>query len=73
MILYSICQISIYYVKIYQKTLQPENIILNSVNTFCKDRLLPRILENTSIDIQRDIYKEMGEFGLLGPTIKGYG
>jgi len=51
---------------------------------YCQDKLLPRVLEayrnertplNELVDLDFDtqILKEMGELGLLGATIEGYG
>ncbi|OCB92270.1 acyl-CoA dehydrogenase domain-containing protein [Sanghuangporus baumii] len=41
---------------------------------FLKERLLPRVLEAQRTEkFTPEILPEMGELGLLGPTIKGYG
>ena len=39
-----------------------------------QDKLMPRIiLANRNEVFHREIMNEMGELGLLGPTIQGYG
>lgn len=51
-----------------------EVLVRDSVRAFCQERLMPRILEqhrNESYD--REIFREMGELGMLGSTIEGYG
>ena len=42
--------------------------------TTAKGRLMPGILEaNRHETFDREIFREMGALGLLGPTIEGYG
>ncbi|RHY23644.1 hypothetical protein DYB32_009103, partial [Aphanomyces invadans] len=42
-------------------------------NAYCQQELLPRIVKaNREASFDKNILKEMGELGLLGPTIKGY-
>ena len=51
-----------------------EKTIKNIANIFSKDILLPNIVysfRNETFD--KNIMKEMGKIGLLGPTINGYG
>ena len=51
-----------------------ERLIQDSVARYCQDRLQPRILEaNRHETVDRDIFYEMGELGMLGSTIQGYG
>ena len=51
-----------------------ERLIQDTVARYCQDRLQPRILEaNRQETVDRDIFYEMGELGMLGSTIKGYG
>lgn len=53
---------------------EDELAIKETTNAYCQERLLPRILEACrKEDYDKNILKEMGELGLLGPTIKGYG
>src|SRR5919106_2711673 len=49
-------------------------LIRDSARAFAQERLMPRILEaNRNEVIDRDVITEMGELGLLGATIDGYG
>ncbi|TNY22230.1 acyl-CoA dehydrogenase domain-containing protein [Rhodotorula diobovata] len=53
---------------------EEEQSILEMARNYCQERLAPRVNEayrNENFD--RDILSEMGELGLLGPTIDGYG
>jgi glutaryl-CoA dehydrogenase len=51
-----------------------EQITQSSVRAFCEDKLLPRIVhDNRSEHFSREILYEMGEQGLLGSYLKGYG
>eukprot|EP01101_Sappina_pedata_P005562 TRINITY_DN2573_c0_g1_i1.p2 TRINITY_DN2573_c0_g1~~TRINITY_DN2573_c0_g1_i1.p2 ORF type:complete len:461 (-),score=195.65 TRINITY_DN2573_c0_g1_i1:106-1488(-) len=53
---------------------EEEKLIRDQVRGFCQERLMPRILEANRKEIfDKNIYKEMGELGLLGSTIHGYG
>ena len=53
---------------------EEERMIKNNVREYCKKSLMPRILEaNRNENFHTEIYKEMGELGILGATIKGYG
>ena len=41
---------------------------------YCQEKLMPRVmLANRNEVFHRDIMSEMGELGVLGPTIQGYG
>lgn len=49
-------------------------MIRDVAHQYCQEKLLPRVvLANRNEIFHRDIVNEMGELGLLGPTIKGYG
>jgi glutaryl-CoA dehydrogenase len=51
-----------------------ERMIFETAQQFAQDKLAPRIREafaNESTDT--NIFREMGQLGLLGPTIEGYG
>ena len=53
---------------------EEELLIQKTAKDYAEQSLMPRILEanrNEIFDIE--IYKELGELGLLGPTINGYG
>ena len=53
---------------------EEERMIKNNVREYCKQSLMPRILEaNRNENFHTEIYKEMGELGILGASIKGYG
>jgi len=53
---------------------EDEIMVQGLARDYCQARLMPRILEaNRHETFDRDIYFEMGELGLLGPTIQGYG
>eukprot|EP00842_Homolaphlyctis_polyrhiza_P004083 jgi/Hompol1/4676/HPOL_000798-RA len=51
-----------------------EKLVRDTARQYCQSKLQPRVLQayrNEHFD--RDILSEMGELGLLGPTIEGYG
>ncbi|XP_032743544.1 glutaryl-CoA dehydrogenase, mitochondrial isoform X2 [Rattus rattus] len=51
-----------------------EKLIRDTFRNYCQERLMSRILlANRNEVFHRDIVYEMGELGVLGPTIKGYG
>ena len=51
-----------------------ELLIQKTAKDYAEQSLMPRILEaNRSENFDREIYKELGSLGLLGPTINGYG
>ncbi|PVU92427.1 hypothetical protein BB559_003722 [Furculomyces boomerangus] len=51
-----------------------ELIVQDSVRTFAKEKLQPRILESYRNEKpDRKLMEEMGEVGMLGSTIEGYG
>jgi len=53
---------------------EEERIIKDSTSEYCKKKLMPRILESNRKEIfHREIFNEMGEMGMLGSTIQGYG
>jgi glutaryl-CoA dehydrogenase len=53
---------------------EEERLISKNVADYCSDKLYSRILlANRDEIFDRDIYYEMGELGILGATIKGYG
>ena len=53
---------------------EEERMIRDNVREYCNKSLMPRILEaNRNEVFHPEIYKEMGELGILGATIKGYG
>jgi glutaryl-CoA dehydrogenase len=51
-----------------------EIAVRDAARDYCQGRLMPRILQaNRNEVFDRAIFTEMGELGLLGPTIEGYG
>jgi len=51
-----------------------ERMVLESARSYCQEKLMPRILmANRNESFDREIMTEMGELGLLGTTIDGYG
>jgi glutaryl-CoA dehydrogenase len=53
---------------------EEERLIRDTARDYAQSRLMPRILEaNRSETFDRAILREMGELGLLGSTIDGYG
>ena len=53
---------------------EDEKIIQDQAQKFCTNELLPRITKaNRGETFDRDVYLLMGENGLLGSTINGYG
>jgi glutaryl-CoA dehydrogenase len=50
-----------------------ERAVRDSFNQYCQSQLLPRITQANRDEVfDREIYKEMGQYGALGCTIKGY-
>ena len=53
---------------------EEERMIRDNVREYCHKSLMPRILKaNRNEVFHSEIYKEMGELGILGASIKGYG
>ena len=53
---------------------EEERIIQRNILEYCQNSLMPRILEANRDEVfHREIYNELGELGMLGPTIQGYG
>ncbi|KAF0852971.1 mitochondrial glutaryl-CoA dehydrogenase [Andalucia godoyi] len=53
---------------------EDEKAIRDSVHDFCQARLLPGVVEATRKEtFDRNLMREMGEMGMLGPQIDGYG
>ncbi|ESP01238.1 hypothetical protein LOTGIDRAFT_212778 [Lottia gigantea] len=51
-----------------------EKMVRDQFESYCTEKLMPRILlANRNEVFDPKIMKEMGELGVLGPTIKGYG
>ena len=53
---------------------QDERLIRDTTKSFARDRLMPGILQaNRQQSFDRTIMEEMGQLGILGPNIPGYG
>ena len=53
---------------------EEERIIQRNIHEYCQNNLMPRILEANRDEVfHKEIYQELGELGMLGPTIHGYG
>ena len=51
-----------------------EKILKSSVRSYCQEKLLPRIIDdNRNENFSREIFNEMGELGILGSYLHGYG
>ncbi|GFV81761.1 glutaryl-CoA dehydrogenase, mitochondrial [Trichonephila clavipes] len=56
------------------KLTEDEIMISEQFRSYCQEKLMPRILmANRNEVFHKEIMKEMGSIGALGPTIKGYG
>jgi len=57
-----------------ESSLTEERMIKDQVSNYCKEKLMPRIVQaNRNEKFDRQIMNEMGNMGMLGSTIKGYG
>ncbi|KAJ1657787.1 hypothetical protein IWQ61_002864 [Dispira simplex] len=53
---------------------EEEQTIQTMAHSYCQEQLMPRVLEaNRHETFDRRIMEEMGELGLLGATLQGYG
>ncbi len=53
---------------------EEERLVRDTARGYCQDKLMPRVLEaNRHEKFDREIMNELGELGLLGSTIDGYG
>ncbi|MBV36492.1 MAG: acyl-CoA dehydrogenase [Rickettsiales bacterium] len=53
---------------------EEERLIRDTARDYCQNKLMPRVLEANRHEIfHREIMNELGELGLLGSTIDGYG
>jgi len=53
-----------------QQLTEDERMVREAAQAYCQDKLLPRVLNafrNEKTDVE--IFREMGQLGLLGPTI----
>merc|ERR1712126_245283 len=58
-----------------ESRLTEEEIMVRDVfHDYCQEKLLPRVTKaNRKETFDREIMEEMGDLGVLGPTIQGYG
>ncbi|GAA5444672.1 acyl-CoA dehydrogenase [Microbulbifer sp. NBRC 101763] len=57
-----------------QQLTDEERMVRDAAREYCQDKLMPRVLEANRHEIfDREIMSEMGQLGLLGSTIEGYG
>ncbi|WP_169568669.1 acyl-CoA dehydrogenase [Sneathiella limimaris] len=53
---------------------EEERLVKQTAHDYCQEKLMPRVLEaNRHEKMDTSIFREMGELGLLGATIDGYG
>jgi glutaryl-CoA dehydrogenase len=53
---------------------EEERLVRDTARGYCQDKLMPRVLQaNRHEKFDREIMNELGELGLLGSTIEGYG
>ncbi|XP_011258189.1 glutaryl-CoA dehydrogenase, mitochondrial [Camponotus floridanus] len=53
---------------------QDEILMRDQFRSYCQEKLLPRVIEaNRKEHFDREIIREMGQIGVLGCTLKGYG
>jgi glutaryl-CoA dehydrogenase len=60
--------------RLEQQLTDDERLVMDTARQYAQERLAPRV-QQAYRDEQTDpaIFREMGELGLLGPTIEGYG
>ncbi|NVK21746.1 MAG: acyl-CoA dehydrogenase [Kangiellaceae bacterium] len=57
-----------------QQLTEEERMIRDAARDYCQEKLMPRVLEANRHEVfDREIMTELGELGLLGSTINGYG
>jgi len=53
---------------------EDEKMVRDVFHDYCQEKLMPRVtMANRHETFDREIMNEMGELGVLGPTIQGYG
>ena len=51
-----------------------EIMIRDSIRSYCEQKLMPRVLEANRKEVfHKEIIRELGDLGVLGATLKGYG
>ena len=60
--------------RLEEQLTEDERMVRDSARDYCRDKLMPRIVEANRHEIfHREVITEMGALGLLGATIQGYG
>ena len=63
----------IHLINFNKKISNEQKMIIESTKKFCKSYLEPRVISDYKNEIiDRKIFKEFGNMGILGPTIKGF-
>ena len=59
----------------FQNILSEEEVNISKIaKEFCKSQLAPRVINDNKKQLfDKELYKEFGKLGFLGPTINGYG
>ncbi|HET7547592.1 MAG TPA: acyl-CoA dehydrogenase [Usitatibacter sp.] len=53
---------------------EEERMVRDSARAYCQEKLMPRVTEaHRHEKPDREVFREMGALGFLGPTIEGYG
>src|SRR5690606_15356916 len=53
---------------------EDEKLVRDTARSYAREKLLPRVIEATRKEhFHREIMNELGELGMLGSTIEGYG
>ena len=52
-----------------QQLNEEERMVRDTAAAYCQDKLMPRVLEQFRHENRSCYFREMGELGLLGPTI----
>jgi glutaryl-CoA dehydrogenase len=62
------------FIKLSDKLNTEQKLIINSTRSFAESYLKPRVIDDyQNENTDKEIFKEFGKMGILGPTIKGYG
>jgi glutaryl-CoA dehydrogenase len=62
------------FIKLSEKLNTEQKLIVDSTRSFAESYLKPRVVDDyQNENTDKEIFKEFGKMGILGPTIKGYG
>tara|TARA_B100000902_G_C27302141_1_gene913441 strand:- start:529 stop:1674 length:1146 start_codon:yes stop_codon:yes gene_type:complete len=60
--------------KIGKNLSQTQRLMIDSVKAFCQSELKPRVINDYKNEVvDKTIFKKLGDMGIFGPTINGYG